>query len=240
MGKLFMILGRSAVGKDTIFANLIKDQDLVLSPVVTYTTRPKRQAEEEGVQYHFVTERRMYDLEEQGKIIEKRVYHTKRGDWYYFTVDGGIDLSQGSYIMIGTLDSYNSMKDYYFKKNHYKECHEVEPIFIDASDDSIYNRMLLREKDQKIPNFDELHRRFAADKEDFSKHNLSKAGINYVFENENLDQCLARIKQHISMISRGCKLLTINQYSYLDSDAGKYYIFTTDGKEISFSLDAMN
>ena len=239
MGKLFMILGRSASGKDTIFANLIKDPMLALNPVVTYTTRPKRQGEEQGVQYHFVTETRMENLEKAGKVIEKRVYHTKRGDWYYFTVDGGIDLSQGSYIMIGTLDSYNSMKDFYFKKNHYKECHEVEPIFIDASDDSIYNRLLLREKDQKIPNFDELHRRFAADKEDFSESNLRNAGINYTFETETLEQCLNRIRQHIRFVSKGCKMLTISSYSYLDQDEGRYYVFTTDGKEISFSLSDM-
>lgn len=239
MGKLFMILGRSASGKDTIFANLIKDPMLALKPVVTYTTRPKRHGEEEGVQYHFVDEHRMYEIENEGRIIEKRVYHTKMGDWYYFTVEGEIDLSQGSYIMIGTLDSYNSMKDFYFKKNNYKECHEVEPIFIDASDDSIYNRLLLREKDQKIPNFDELHRRFAADKQDFSENNLRKAGINYTFENENLEQCLNRIRQHIRFVSKGCKMLTISSYSYLDQDEGRYYVFTTDGKEISFSLSDM-
>lgn len=41
-----------------------------------YTTRPIREGERDGVEYYFVTEARLAELEAAGKVIEKRVYQT--------------------------------------------------------------------------------------------------------------------------------------------------------------------
>lgn len=53
MSKLFCIMGKSASGKDTIFKRLVKDRELDLKTVVSYTTRPMREGEREGVEYPF-------------------------------------------------------------------------------------------------------------------------------------------------------------------------------------------
>ena len=42
MGKIFCLMGKSSSGKDTIFRDLLKEKDLKLKPIVSYTTRPMR------------------------------------------------------------------------------------------------------------------------------------------------------------------------------------------------------
>ncbi|HBP25076.1 MAG TPA: guanylate kinase, partial [Oribacterium sp.] len=54
-----------------------------------YTTRPIREGEQEGVEYHFVTDAQMDRFEREGRIIEERRYQTVYGPWRYATVDDG-------------------------------------------------------------------------------------------------------------------------------------------------------
>lgn len=89
MSKLFCIMGKSASGKDTIFKRLVKDRELDLKTVVSYTTRPMREGEREGVEYHFVSPQMLGDFREEGRVIECRDYHTVHGLWSYFMVDDG-------------------------------------------------------------------------------------------------------------------------------------------------------
>ena len=56
MGKIFCLMGKSNSGKDTIFKELMKDKDLNLMPIVSYTTRPIRSNETNGVEYYFINE----------------------------------------------------------------------------------------------------------------------------------------------------------------------------------------
>ena len=79
-------MGKSGAGKDTLFKELLKDKTLGLKTIVPYTTRPIRQGEQEGVEYHFTDEAGYRNLLEQGRIIEEREYRTVCGLWRYFTV----------------------------------------------------------------------------------------------------------------------------------------------------------
>lgn len=89
MSKLFCIMGKSASGKDTIFKRLVQDEVLNLKTVVSYTTRPMREGEQEGVEYHFVSPQTLETLRNEGRVIECRDYHTVHGLWNYFMVDDG-------------------------------------------------------------------------------------------------------------------------------------------------------
>ena len=51
MAKLYVLMGKSASGKDTIYRRLLEDMQLKLKPVVPYTTRPIRSGEEDGREY---------------------------------------------------------------------------------------------------------------------------------------------------------------------------------------------
>ena len=147
MGKIYFVLGKSSSGKDTIFSRLKENQKLGLKTVVGYTTRPMRQGEEEGVEYFFVSPKRLEELQEEGKIIECRHYNTVHGVWSYFTVDDGqIDLKKGDYLYIGTLESFNDMVQYYGKE-------VVVPIFIEVETGERLERAIRRERQQSEPKY---------------------------------------------------------------------------------------
>ena len=114
MGKIFYLMGKSSSGKDTMFKKLIEDKSLGLKTIVGYTTRPMREGECDGVEYFFVNEEKMCSLEAEGKVIERRSYNTVHGIWSYFTVDDGqVDLnSNDKYLLIGTLESYEKVRNY--------------------------------------------------------------------------------------------------------------------------------
>jgi guanylate kinase len=185
-------MGKSSSGKDTIFKELQEMEDLNLKKIVLYTTRPIRTGETDGVQYHFVSEEEMERLEAEGKIIERRTYETVCGPWNYFTADDeNICLEKEDYLAIGTLESYEKIRDYYGEK-------KVEPIYIEVEDYKRLERAMKREKKQEQPNYEEMCRRFLADTADFSSENLKKAGITKHFLNdEEKENCIQEIATYI-------------------------------------------
>ena len=191
MGKIFCLMGKSSSEKDTIFKKIRDDKELNLKPIVSYTTRPKRTNETNGVEYFFINEKELNKFEKEDKVIEKRVYHTVHGDWYYCTInDEQIDLESNNYLLITTLESYKSLKDYFGED-------KVYPLYIHVEDGIRLQRALDREKNQENPNFDELCRRFLADNSDFSKENLSTLKINEFYTNKELEECINNIKKDI-------------------------------------------
>ena len=188
MSKLFCIMGKSASGKDTIFKRLIQNETLNLKTVVSYTTRPMREGEQDGVEYHFVNGQRLEELKKAGKVIECRDYHTIHGIWSYFTVDDGQKdfESEQDAIIIGTLESYAQIRIYYGKEN-------VVPIYVNVEDGERLTRALNREKQQDAPKYLELCRRFLADAEDFSEEKLKACEIDKIYENIEMEACLAKI-----------------------------------------------
>ena len=188
MSKLFCIMGKSASGKDTIFKRLIQDEMLDLKTVVSYTTRPMREGEQNGVEYYFVTGQKLDELKKTGKVIECRDYHTVHGIWSYFTVDDGqVDFNSGQdSIIIGTLESYAQIRIFYGKE-------KVVPIYINVEDGERLQRALNRERQQEKPKYAELCRRFLADSEDFSDEKLKLCEIDRIYENVDMEECLKEI-----------------------------------------------
>lgn len=192
MSKLFCIMGKSASGKDTIFKKLTQDENLDLKRVVSYTTRPMREGEQEGMEYHFVTAQRLEELQKEGKVIECRDYSTVHGIWSYFTVDDGqvnFSLNQDS-IIIGTLESYQKIRTYFGKAN-------VIPLYIHVEDGLRLERALERERQQEEPGYAELCRRFLADAQDFSEEKMAACEIDRIYENIDIEQCLNDIRKDI-------------------------------------------
>ena len=191
MGKIFCLMGKSSSGKDTIFSKIKDDKDLNLKPVVSYTTRPKRINETQGVEYFFINKEDLDKFENENKVIEKIVYDTIHGKWYYCTInDGQIDLDKYNYLFITTLESYKDIKAYYGED-------KVFPFYIDIDDGIRLERALERERRQPNPNYDELCRRFLADNIDFSEKNLADLNINKFYINNNLQECIEEIKKDI-------------------------------------------
>lgn len=191
MGKIFCLMGKSSTGKDTIYKRLLEDPDLELKRMVPYTTRPIREGEQEGVEYHFTDEKTLKRLEEEGRIVELRAYDTIYGVWKYFTVcEEAMDLKKESYAVIGTLEAWNAMKRYFGEA-------VMVPVYVEVEDGERLTRALARERQQATPRYTELCRRFLADTEDFSEDHLKEAGIKIRFQNNELEDCISRIKLFI-------------------------------------------
>ena len=186
MGKIYYMMGKSSSGKDTIYKDIRKDLP-ELKTLTLYTTRPMREGEKDGVEYYFVTDEILEKYREEGKIIELRTYQTVYGDWKYATIDDGqIHLDHEDYLMIGTLESYRKMRDYYGA-----EC--LIPIYIEVEDGERLMRAIQRERQQETPGYEELCRRFLADQQDFSENHLREAGITKRYNNDDKMRCIEEI-----------------------------------------------
>lgn len=191
MGRIFCIIGKSSSGKDTIYKKLLKNPALGLRKIVPYTTRPIREGERDGEEYHFSTGEELERLRKEGKIIECRSYDTIYGIWYYFMVkDERINLEKEDYIIIGTLQSYQMTRNYFGSD-------KVVPIYIELEDGERLSRALRRERRQREPKYEEMCRRFLADCRDFSPENLREAGIDKIFYNHSLKACIEEIIEYI-------------------------------------------
>lgn len=191
MGKLFCVMGKSSSGKDTIYQRIRRNQKLQLQEIIPFTTRPIREGEADGREYHFVSDETALELEKAGKILEIRAYDTIYGIWKYFTVaDEHIDLQNQNYIMIGTLEAYCKIRDYYGEES-------VVPIYIEVEDGERLMRALNREKKEAVPKYNEMCRRFLADGNDFSEENLKAAKITKRFENMELEATIREITAFI-------------------------------------------
>ena len=191
MGKIFFILGKSSSGKDTIFQKIKENNELGLKTVVGYTTRPMRENEVDGEEYFFVDRDRLEELKNDDKVIESRDYNTVHGIWSYFTVDDGqIDLDQDDYLYIGTLESYEQVRNFYGED-------KVIPIYIEVEQGERLRRAVLREIEQSEPKYEELCRRFLADEQDFREEEINRLRIKKKYMNEDLDTCVDEIVKDI-------------------------------------------
>jgi len=77
-GTLFVVAAPSGGGKTSLTRALLeKDRGIRLS--VSYTTRPARPGEQDGVDYHFVSTERFMALRDAGEFLEHAHVH---GNWY--------------------------------------------------------------------------------------------------------------------------------------------------------------
>lgn len=190
MGKLFVIMGKSATGKDSIYHEIVK-RCPQLREIITYTTRPMREGETYGKEYYFVTKEEMYEMRENGKIIECREYDTVLGPWFYFTADDGqLDFDKGDYILISTLDGYEKLQAVF-------GIDSIVPVYIEVDDLERLERAVRRERSQVSPCVPELCRRFLADEEDFSEERLQMAGIEMRIVNEDLETAVKNVEKLI-------------------------------------------
>ena len=186
MGKIYCMMGKSSSGKDTLYQKVLERLPQI-HRVVPYTTRPIREGEQDGVEYHFVDDKQLAELETDDKIVELRAYNTAHGIWKYFTVDDGqIDLEQGDYLLIGTLETYEKIREYYGAEH-------LVPIYIEVEDGERLARALERERRQAVPKYKEMCRRFLADEEDFCEENLKRLGIDKRYRNTDMETCLNEI-----------------------------------------------
>ncbi|MEM8626703.1 MAG: guanylate kinase [Pseudomonadota bacterium] len=96
-GRLLVIAAPSGAGKTTLVRGLIeRDPRFVFS--VSYTTRPKRPNERDGVDYHFITRDAFAQLRDAGEFLE----HANVFDNYYATGKAAVEalLAAGRHVVV--------------------------------------------------------------------------------------------------------------------------------------------
>ena len=99
-GRIVIISGPSGVGKDTII-NAWKEANPLVERVITYTTRPPRDGEVDGVDYHFVTEKVFLGMAKKGEFLEHKEVH---GNRYGTPVDGVASKVNAGKIAVLKID----------------------------------------------------------------------------------------------------------------------------------------
>lgn len=145
---IVVLVGESASGKSTI-EKLIKDRDSSFEKIISYTTRPMRDGEKDGVDYHFITDSEFEKMKKNNAFIESAQY---RG-WNYGSAKN--DYSDGkNHIAVLTPHGCRSLKKW--AKDHPET--KVISFYFDVDRRSRMIRILLRGDD-----IDEAYRRNISD-----------------------------------------------------------------------------
>lgn len=136
---IVLLIGKSASGKDAILKRLVSDG--TMQKIITYTTRPKREGEVNGIDYNFVSEQTFFDMVQQGKFFETRNYNTidisGNGTVWYYGSELMNSKTRVPYISIVDVQGARDYIATYGKEN-------VFVVYIDASDDTRYKRAIQR------------------------------------------------------------------------------------------------
>ena len=147
---MIVLCGKTASGKDTVTKELI---DLGMERLVTYTSRPMRKGEENGVEYWFFSEGQFKTLEKEGVFLETTSYTVANGKtWHYGTPILGLEENK---VIVMNPDGVKKIIDY--KK--------YTPVifYLHVDEEVLKERLKLRGDNEE-----ESHRRLAADNADFS------------------------------------------------------------------------
>ena len=181
MGKLFVLIGKSASGKDFLMSQILIDCPHI-KRLASYTTRPPRKGEENGREYFFVSDSFFEEKRREGKVVEERVKKTLKGEARYGTIAEGENFVGSSYIAIKDPEGAERLKEYYGEDN-------VVIILVTVDDGIRLMRAITREMSQQVPQYAELCERFLSDEEDFKE-----VKPDFIIENKDAMEAVQKLK----------------------------------------------
>lgn len=153
--KVIALFGKSAAGKDSIL-NWMESQYPQFNKIVSCTTRPKRDYEEDKKDYYFLTDVEFGERVVNGEMLEA----TSFNGWFYGT---SLEALKEDTINIGVFNiaGINCLAS--------DPRIDLFPVYVWANDKTRLLRSLNREAD---PDCTEICRRFFTDKDDFQEENI--------------------------------------------------------------------
>lgn len=190
MIKIVCIIGKAGAGKDALLHKIFEKYGNEFAEVISCTTRPPREGEADGVNYHFLTNDQFIEKLLNGQMLEVTVFN----DWCYGT---SFDNLVEDKINIGVYNpqGISSLLDMEGKI-------DVFPILVDCEDKTRLMRQLTRESN---PDVKEIIRRYSADEEDFGEDVFYKIDLpsDHVVcivhngEDASLDELADAVVSHI-------------------------------------------
>lgn len=176
-GDLIIISGTTCAGKGTVIKKLLsKHNDIVLS--TSYTSRPKRESEVDGVDYYFVTKEEFETKIKNNDFLEYA--QVQYGAYYGTPKKEVLDLLDSGKDVILEIDVQGA-----------KQIKELYPstilIFIMApSMREVKRRIMMR----GMENIDQIISRFKVAYNEINQIN----SYNYVVVNDDLDNAVAKVE----------------------------------------------
>lgn len=115
MKKIMVLLGASATGKDTVAKHISEKYNIPMA--ISYTTRPMRSNETQGVEYYFISDGEMHEKFKNGEVIEHTSYYIQSEDVSYTYANVVEEFEKGDYV----LTILNPHGLYQFNKSQYKD-----------------------------------------------------------------------------------------------------------------------
>lgn len=115
MKKIIVLLGASATGKDTVAKHISEKYNIPMA--ISYTTRPMRSNETQGVEYYFISDDEMHEKFKNGEVIEHTSYYIQSEDVSYTYANVVEEFEKGDYV----LTILNPHGLYQFNKSQYKD-----------------------------------------------------------------------------------------------------------------------
>lgn len=140
-----ILVAPGASGKDYLARYLVNRG---IRKAVTYTTRPKRDGEVNGVDYHFISVSQFEKMISEGKFYEYEIF---KKDWYYGST---VEDWDKCHLFIKTVGGVQQIQE--------SDRDDCFVVYLDIPEEVRYQRLLER-NDQD----DHLKRRMLADKKDF-------------------------------------------------------------------------
>lgn len=148
---LIALVGESGSGKDTVLKKTVYEYPELFHRVVNHTTRPIRQGEQDGVDYHFVDEQEYSNLVTSDAMLEVTCFN----DWFYGT---SVTELVPDKINIGVFNP-SSVDQLRLDKRV-----QVYVFYVESTEKERLLRQLTREEN---PDCHEIIRRFKTDWIDF-------------------------------------------------------------------------
>lgn len=161
---MLLLMGKTCSGKDTIQKILISKYNM--KNIVSYTTRPMRDGEENGVQYWFLSTEEFLKKKEEGFFAEIITYTDKDGNILYY---GGAkeDFSDDK-VMIVNVDGLRQIKEF-------KDLNAIS-FLLTVSDETIRKRLKERGDNEEV-----AENRIKQDNEMFAE---VENFVDYIVDNE--------------------------------------------------------
>lgn len=168
--KVFLLVGKSASGKDTLMNMLLSDFKEI-KPLVSHTTRPMRTGEEDGKTYHFVDDSTFEKMIDNDEFLETTSYTIESENKIYKYGLSKKEVMDTPYAMtIVNPYGLNELSKSEFKDN-------IVSILITRDDK---DRILAYINRDENVNIKEMIDRYKRDEEDFKD-----VVADYILENDD-------------------------------------------------------
>lgn len=153
---ILILIGQTASGKTTIRDQLVEEG--LFRPIITYTTRPKRSGEVDGVDYRFVTEDEFDAMFKMGMFAETTEYNAAFGYCRYGSLIDDYRYGFNSVVILNP----DGVKQLKMLEEEGEIHNRIFVLMLDVDQETLVKRALARGDKPE-----EINRRIIADEEKF-------------------------------------------------------------------------